>query len=127
MRVTSMAAGLAVLLAACGGGEQKAENQQSTATPESAPAAAPAAAPSATGATHDVNMVLEGSTYKYVPDNLTIKAGDAAKTTTEVKTTQAMLDRAATKGYIHPNKAARLKSRLVKRVRAATAKADEKK
>jgi small subunit ribosomal protein S20 len=31
-----------------------------------------------------------------------------------------MLDRAATKGYIHPNKAARLKSRLVKRARAAT-------
>lgn len=80
MRVTSMAAGLAVLLAACGGGEQKAENQQqSTATPESAPAAAPAATPSATGATHDVNMVLEGSTYKYVPDNLTIKAGDAVR------------------------------------------------
>jgi plastocyanin len=80
MRVTSMAVGLAVLLAACGGGEQKAENQQqSTGTPEQAPAAAPAAAPSATGATHDVNMVLEGSTYKYVPDNLTIKAGDAVR------------------------------------------------
>ena len=78
MRVTSMAAGLAVLLAACGGGEQKAENQQqTTATPE-APAAAPAAS-SATGATHDVNMVLEGSSYKYVPDNLTIKAGDAIR------------------------------------------------
>ena len=47
---------------------------------------------------------------------------DAAKTTAEVKTTQAMLDRAATKGYIHKNKAARLKSRLVKRLRAATSK-----
>ncbi len=47
---------------------------------------------------------------------------DAAKTTTEVKTTQAMLDRAATKGYIHKNKAARLKSRLVKRLRAAASK-----
>ncbi len=79
MRVTSMAAGLAVLLAACGGGEQKAENQQqTTATPDQAPAAAPAA-PSATGATHDVNMVLEGSSYKYVPDNLTIKAGDVIR------------------------------------------------
>jgi len=33
-----------------------------------------------------------------------------------------MLDRAATKGYIHPNKAARLKSRLVKRLRAAANK-----
>ena len=47
---------------------------------------------------------------------------DAAKTTAEVKNTQALLDRAATKGYIHPNKAARLKSRLVKRARAAAAK-----
>ena len=43
---------------------------------------------------------------------------DATKTTTEIKNTQAMLDRAATKGYIHPNKAARLKSRLVKKARA---------
>ena len=47
---------------------------------------------------------------------------DAAKTTAEVQTTQAMLDRAATKGYIHKNKAARLKSRLVKRLRAAANK-----
>jgi small subunit ribosomal protein S20 len=59
-----------------------------------------------------------------------IKAGDAGKTATELKTTQAMIDRAAAKGYIHPNKAARLKSRLVKRQRAAAAtpaKGDEKK
>jgi small subunit ribosomal protein S20 len=48
-----------------------------------------------------------------------LKAGDAAKTSTEFKSTQAMLDRAAGKGYIHPNKAARLKSRMVKRMRAA--------
>jgi small subunit ribosomal protein S20 len=51
--------------------------------------------------------------------DLALKGGDAAKTTTEVKTTQAMLDRAAHKGYIHPNKAARIKSRLVKRQRKA--------
>ena len=77
MRVTSMAAGLALLVAACGGGEQKAgEEQQTTATPE---AQAPAAAPAAGGATHDVNMVLEGSSYKYVPDQLTIKAGDQVR------------------------------------------------
>lgn len=48
-----------------------------------------------------------------------IKVGEAAKTATEFKTTQAILDRAADKGYIHPNKAARLKSRLVKRIRKA--------
>jgi small subunit ribosomal protein S20 len=50
-----------------------------------------------------------------------IKAGDAAKIAAEAKVTQAMLDRAADKGYIHPNKAARLKSRMVKRIRASAA------
>ena len=77
MRVTSMVAGLAIVLAACGG-EKKAETQSTTttATPEQ-PAAAPAAAPAAGGgATHDVNMMLEGSTYKFDPAELTIKAGD---------------------------------------------------
>jgi small subunit ribosomal protein S20 len=48
-----------------------------------------------------------------------LEAKDAAKSATEFKTTQAVLDRAADKGYIHKNKAARLKSRLVKRLRAA--------
>jgi small subunit ribosomal protein S20 len=33
--------------------------------------------------------------------------------------TQQLLDRAADKGYIHPNKAARLKSRLIRKIRAA--------
>ena len=59
--------------------------------------------------------------------DVAIKAGDAAKTATEFKATQAILDRAAHKGYIHPNKAARLKSRLVKRLRVAAAKTEEKK
>ena len=77
MRVTSMVAGLAIALVACGG-EQKPEAQSTTttATPEQ-PAAAPAGTPNAEGGTtHDVNMVLEGNAYKYVPDQLTIKAGD---------------------------------------------------
>ena len=75
MRVTSMVAGLAIVLAACGG-EKKAEDQSTTATPEQQPAAAPAAAPAAGGgAAHDVNMVLEGSTYKFDPAELTIKVG----------------------------------------------------
>jgi small subunit ribosomal protein S20 len=47
---------------------------------------------------------------------------DPAKTAETLKVVQATLDRAATKGYIHANKAARLKSRLVKRQRAAAAK-----
>jgi small subunit ribosomal protein S20 len=54
--------------------------------------------------------------------DVAIKAGDAAKTQGEFKTTQAVLDRAASKGYIHPNKAARLKSRLVKKLRASANK-----
>jgi plastocyanin len=83
MRMTSMVAGLGVLAAACGGGN-KTSDQQSTAAPgqqESTAANAPSAtAPAAgTGKTHDVNMVLDGSKYKYDPDNLTIKAGDVVR------------------------------------------------
>ena len=79
MRVTSMLAGLAFVLAACGGGEQKADDQQTTATPDQAAPAADDAAPAGGGTTHDVKMVLEGSTYKYVPDQLTIKSGDVVR------------------------------------------------
>lgn len=82
MRMTSMAAGLAIVLAACGG-EKKTGDQQTTGTPEQQPAPAanaPAAnAPAGTGKTHDVNMVLDGSKYKYDPDNLSIKAGDVIR------------------------------------------------
>lgn len=70
MRSSRLLAGLAFVLAACGGGEQQ---QAQPATP--APAPAPAAA-AAAGATHNVNMVLEGTAYKYVPSELTIKPGD---------------------------------------------------
>ena len=73
MRVTSMFAGLAVALAACGGGEQKTDGQQATTPDQQAPAAG---APAATGTTHNVDMVLEGSSYKFVPAELTIKSGD---------------------------------------------------
>lgn len=79
MRATSIAAGLAIVLAACGG-EKKAENQPATSTPEQAPAAAPGeAAPAGGGKTHDVNMVLEGSKYTYQPAELTIKVGDVVR------------------------------------------------
>ena len=53
---------------------------------------------------------------KAVAEGLT--GGDKAKTADAVKTAQQTLDRAASKGYIHPNKAARLKSRLVKKLKA---------
>src|SRR5215210_925743 len=79
MRMTSMVAGLAVVLAACGG-EKKTQDQPATAdsagTPEQS---SPAAAPAGTGKTHDVNMVLDGSKYKFDPDNLTIKSGDVVR------------------------------------------------
>ena len=76
MRVTSMVAGLALVLAACGG-EKKADDQATTTAAPEQPAAAPAAgAPAAGGASHDVNMVLDGSNYKFDPAELTIKAGD---------------------------------------------------
>ena len=75
MRVTSMVAGLAIVLAACGG-EKKAADQGMAAT-GSAAAPAPAAAPSAGGgANHDVSMVLNGAKYEFQPAELTIKAGD---------------------------------------------------
>jgi plastocyanin len=92
MRIISMVAGLTLVLAACGG-EKKTEDQGTTAAPgdQSAPAAessaanapaanAPAAnAPAGTGKSHDVNMVLEGSQYKYDPATLTIKSGDVVR------------------------------------------------
>ncbi len=75
MHVNSMVAGLAIVLAACGG-EKKADDQSTTTTTPEQSASAPAGAPAAGGATHDVNMVLEGTSYKYDPAELTIKAGD---------------------------------------------------
>jgi plastocyanin len=68
MRKFAIFAGLA--LVACGGGEPA---QDQAAAPE---AAAPEAAAPVTGATHDVNMVLEGTAYLYVPSTLTIASGD---------------------------------------------------
>ena len=75
IRVTSIMAGLAVVLAACGG-EKKAEDQSTTAKPEQPAAGAPAAEPAAGGAAHDVNMELQGNTYKFDPSTITVKAGD---------------------------------------------------
>ena len=66
----SVVVGLAFMFAACGGGDgADAPAADSVATPAPAPAAS-------AGATHDVNMVLEGTAYKFVPDQLTIKSGD---------------------------------------------------
>jgi plastocyanin len=84
MRTIPMWAGLAVMLAACGGGENKTQEQPAaggamtadTSTTAAPSAAAPAAA---TGKTHDVKMELDGSKYKFDPDDLTIQSGDVVR------------------------------------------------
>jgi plastocyanin len=80
MRMISKVVGLTWLMAACGGGDAGTDNQQRTGGPEQQPAQgadAPASnAPAGTGKTHNVNMVLEGSSYKYVPDQLTVGPND---------------------------------------------------
>ncbi len=70
MRKIYMAAGMALVLAACSG-EKKADEQ--------APAQAAPAAPAATGTVHNVDMVLEGTKYLYKPATLSIKAGDIVR------------------------------------------------
>lgn len=51
-----------------------------------------------------------------------IAGGDKAAAATELKAAQKTLDRTATRGTIHPNTAARRKSRLAKKVNALAAK-----
>jgi small subunit ribosomal protein S20 len=48
-----------------------------------------------------------------------LKGTDAAKTKEAAGKVVISLDRAAAKGYIHKNKAARLKSRLAKKLKPA--------
>ena len=52
-----------------------------------------------------------------------IAGGDKAAAVTELKAVQVVLDRIATRGTIHPNTAARRKSRLAKKINALAAKA----
>ena len=77
MRVTSLMAGFALVLAACGG--DKAANDQAAATDSAAAPAATTSAPAATGATHDVDMVMDGTQPKFVPATLTVKSGDVIR------------------------------------------------
>ena len=77
----------AFALAACGGGEKKAEDTAAAsaapaaeATPAPAPAAAGAMAASPiTGTTHTVNMIGDEKGYRFEPAELTVKAGDGIK------------------------------------------------
>lgn len=50
-----------------------------------------------------------------------VAAGDKAAATEELKKAQQTLDRIATRGTIHPNTAARRKSKLAKKVNALNA------
>ena len=75
MRMTSLVAGLAMVLAACGG--EKKSSDQPAGAPEQP--GAPAATSAAAGATHDVNMELDGSNYKYVPNELTVGPNDVVR------------------------------------------------
>lgn len=73
--------GAAILLGACGGGDN-ASADSSAAPADAAPAAeaaAPAAAAPITGTTHTINMVGDGQGYRFEPADITIKAGDGIK------------------------------------------------
>ena len=78
MRMTSMVAGLAVILAACGG-EKKLRSAGGGDSGHRGGSRGAGGRPSRAGKTHDVNMVLDGSKYKYDPDNLTIQSGDVVR------------------------------------------------
>jgi plastocyanin len=76
MRMNSMMAGLAIVFAACGGEKGAPEGQEATTPPDQQQ---PAPAAGGAGKTHDVDMVLEGSSYKYVPDQLTVGSNDVIR------------------------------------------------
>jgi small subunit ribosomal protein S20 len=55
--------------------------------------------------------------------NDAVKANDLTKAAAELPSAAKRLDQAAAKGVIHKNKAARLKSRLAKKIRKLEASA----
>ena len=80
MRFNALAAlfASAIVLGACGGGENNATTNDTAATPAAgASAAGTATAMPATGATHTVNMVVNANgEYRFEPAEITIRAGD---------------------------------------------------
>jgi plastocyanin len=78
----------ALVLGACGGGDDAATTDTATtatpgaAAPAGAPAAGAAAAAAAvTGQVHEVKMVGDAQGFRFEPANLTIKQGDGVKFT----------------------------------------------
>jgi len=80
MRVTSLAAGLLLAVAACGG-EKKAPEQTAAADTGAAVAQTPSGqqAMAASGNTVDVNMDFDGKVGKFDPASVTIKSGDVVR------------------------------------------------
>ncbi|MFN8573616.1 MAG: plastocyanin/azurin family copper-binding protein [Gemmatimonadaceae bacterium] len=80
----ALAAG-ALVVGACGGGENKAADSTAAApAPQATPAATPAptssvAAAPVTGTVHEVKMVGDAQGYRFDPANVTVKAGDGIK------------------------------------------------
>ncbi len=72
MKAIALMAGVCWMAAGCGGGDKPPAVDTTSAA---APATTEAPMVSA-NATHDVNMVLEGTAYRFVPSELTIKPGD---------------------------------------------------
>jgi plastocyanin len=79
----------AVVLGACSGGDKSGATNDTAATPSTvattpttgAPAGPAVAKAPATGKTWEVKMVGDGTTYKFEPADITIKAGDNVKWT----------------------------------------------
>ena len=75
----------AVVLGACSGGDKTGTTTDSAAAgaapaaPATTPATGTVAKAPATGKTHEVKMTGDGTTYKFEPADITIKAGDAIK------------------------------------------------
>jgi plastocyanin len=82
MRFLGMAVvtGAALMLGACGGTKEATTDSTAGATAAATPMA-PAAVAMApiTGTTHEIKMVGDATSYKYVPAEITIKAGDGIK------------------------------------------------
>lgn len=69
---------------------------------------------------HQRNMAVKSATRTYVKKARTAIDQNPAEAQAQIQAAVSALDRAAKKGVIHPNNAARRKSRLMKRYNAST-------
>ncbi len=72
---------------------------------------------------HERNVAVKSAARTYVKKARSSIAGNSAESEADVIAAIRALDKAAKKGVIHRNNAARRKSRLMKRYSAATTKA----